>query len=159
MGKTGKVDEELSSRERERLVVAALEVRRQAYAPYSRFRVGAAILGQDGVFYVGCNVENASYGLTLCAERVAVASAIGRGSRQWRAIAIASRGGVTPCGGCRQALREFASDLLVICVDATNGSHKEYRLAELLPQAFGGGSLDTETQRPYQEDSGDGHFG
>jgi len=159
MEKTEMFDGELSHRERERLVVAALEVRRQAYAPYSRFRVGAAILGRDGVFYVGCNVENASYGLTLCAERAAVASALGRGSHQGRAIAIASRGGVTPCGACRQALREFASDLPVICVDATNGLHQEYRLAALLPQAFGGGSLDTETQRPYQEDSGDGHFG
>ena len=158
MGKTGKVDGELSREERERLVVAAMEVRRRAYAPYSRFRVGAAILGQDGSMHVGCNVENASYGLTLCAERAAVASAIARGSHQWRAIAIASRGGVTPCGACRQALREFASDLLVICVDATNGSHKEYRLADLLPHAFGGGSLDIETQRPYEEDSGDGRY-
>jgi cytidine deaminase len=159
MGLMGKVDGEVSREDRARLVVAAMEVRRRAHAPYSRFRVGAAILGHDGSLHVGCNVENASYGLTVCAERGAVSSAIALGSHHWRAIAIASRGGVTPCGACRQTLSEFASDLLVVCIDATNGEQKEYRLAELLPQAFGGGSLDTETQRPYEEDSTDGRYG
>ncbi len=120
-----------------RLAVAAVSARRRAYAPYSHFLVGAAILTECGQVIEGCNVENASYGLTICAERGAVATAIAAGFRQWQAIAIASQGGVTPCGACRQVLMEFGADLQVLLIDAESGQcQSRCTLADLLPGAF-----------------------
>ncbi len=120
-----------------RLVEAALQVRELAYAPYSDFLVGAAILSADGRIIVGCNVENASYGLAICAERSAVCSAIARGERQWKAIAVASRGGVTPCGACRQVLSEFGATLEVILIDAESRQISgRWTVGDLLPGAF-----------------------
>lgn len=124
----------------DRLVDSALAARLRAHAPYSRFRVGAALLTDD-VIFPGCNVENASYSLTLCAERVAAVAAVTAGRLTWQAIAIASAGGVTPCGACRQFLAEFVPDLLIVTVDVDTGRRSIYRLTELLPQAFGRGSL------------------
>jgi cytidine deaminase len=118
------------------LVRAALEVRLRAHAPYSNFQVGAALLAEDGEVFEGCNVENASFSLTLCAERVAAVAAVTAQKRNWQAIAIASTGGVTPCGACRQFLSEFGRDLLVICVNAQSRSIQMYQLSELLPHAF-----------------------
>ncbi len=118
------------------LVQDALSVRGNAHAPYSRFQVGAAILAKNDETFVGCNVENASFSLTICAERVAAGSAIASGQRQWQAIAIASPGGVTPCGACRQFLAEFGNDLLVLSVDAESHVVTRYKLSELLPHAF-----------------------
>ena len=132
---------ELKSQDIDRLVLAAIDARDQAYAPHSHFYVGAALLMHDGEIVVGCNVENASYSLTLCAERVAASTAVARGHRHWQAIAIASVGGVTPCGACRQFLAEFGVDLLIICVDILDGSRKIKRLSQLLPDAFDGSSL------------------
>ncbi len=132
---------ELKQQDIDRLVHAAIDARDQAYAPHSHFYVGAAVLLVDGSVVVGCNVENASYSLTLCAERVAAATAVARGYRHWNAIAIASVGGVTPCGACRQFLAEFGSDLLIICIDVLDGSRKIKRLSQLLPDAFDGSSL------------------
>ena len=120
----------------DRLVKASLDVRLRAHAPYSGFLVGAALLCDDGEIHVGCNVENASYSLTLCAERVSAVTAVAAGRRVWLAVAVASQGGVTPCGACRQFLAEFAGDMLVISVDATTGRRRRYRLSELLPHAF-----------------------
>ncbi|TWU41011.1 cytidine deaminase [Novipirellula artificiosorum] len=131
----------LKPRDIERLTHAATMVRDQAYAPHSHFYVGAALLMDDDVIIVGCNVENASYSMCLCAERVAVASAIAAGYRNWRAIAVASVGGVTPCGACRQFLMEFSSDLPVIVTDVIDGTHRVLRLAQLLPDAFDGSRL------------------
>lgn len=118
------------------LVAAAMAARAYAYAPYSRFRVGAALLTGEGAIYSGCNVENASYGLTTCAERNAVAHAMAHGARDLRAVAVATEHGVTPCGACRQVLAEFNPQMMVVLVDA-RGRQRHFSLAELLPAAFG----------------------
>jgi cytidine deaminase len=120
------------------LVRAALDARQRAYAKYSKFAVGAALLTADGGCFTGCNVENASYGLTICAERSAVFAAVAAGQRQFRRLAIATSGGVTPCGACRQVLAEFALELPILLIDATRpGSIVEMNLRDLLPNAFG----------------------
>ena len=125
----------------DKLVQAAIRARDQAYAPHSHFYVGAAMLMEDGEIICGCNVENASYSMCLCAERVAAAAAVAQGYRAWRAIAIASVGGVPPCGACRQFLAEFGSNVLVLTVDVIDGSRKTWRLSQLLPDAFDASSL------------------
>ncbi|MEM9825560.1 MAG: cytidine deaminase [Planctomycetota bacterium] len=126
----------LKSHEIESLVREAMEARDQAYAPHSHFYVGAALLVEDGTLYRGCNVENASYGLTLCAERTAAAAAVAAGHRSWRAVAIASVGGVTPCGACRQFLAEFGTDVPILCVDTVSGKRTQFHLGKLLPDVF-----------------------
>ena len=118
------------------LVRAALDVRLRAHAPYSNFQVGAALLSDDGEVFIGCNIENASFSLTLCAERVAAAAAVTAQQRRWRAIVIASKGGASPCGACRQVLSEFGHDLLVVTVDAQSEKRRIFQLSELLPHAF-----------------------
>ena len=119
------------------LIDAALAVRVHAYAPYSKFLVGAALLSQSGRVFSGCNVENISFGLTNCAERVAIGSAIAAGERTFQAIAIASTGGVPPCGACRQVLVEFAADMPVYLIDVEHPERiKSVSLAELLPGRF-----------------------
>jgi cytidine deaminase len=119
------------------LIQAALQVREQAYAKYSRFAVGAALLAADGRVFVGCNVENVSYGLTICAERSAVFAAVAAGQRQFNLLAIASEGGVTPCGACRQVLAEFAPELPILLIDVARPSEiVEVNLRELLPGPF-----------------------
>ncbi len=120
----------------DRLIESARAVRLRAHAPYSRFQVGAALLCEDGEVFVGCNVENVSFSLTICAERVAAASAVATQRRRWTAIVVASRGAVTPCGACRQFLAEFSNDLQVICVDAVTPRRDEHMLSALLPHAF-----------------------
>ena len=118
------------------LIAAAAAVRERAYAPYSRFLVGAALRAADGTIFAGCNVENASYGLTICAERNAIAQAIAAGTRDFTAVAVVSENGVTPCGACRQVLVEFGPEMMVIVVDL-RGRRRIYTLAELLLDAFG----------------------
>lgn len=125
------------------LINAALAVRLQAHAPYSHFQVGAAILSRSGETFVGCNIENASFSLTICAERVAAGTAVTSGVRAWQAVAVASRGGVTPCGACRQFLAEFGNDLIVLCVDAETKAVRRYQLSELLPHSFSKDALAT----------------
>lgn len=120
-----------------RLAAAAREVRRRAYAPYSRFRVGAAV-SADGVIHLGCNVENASYGLTVCAERAAVLAAVSAGARRIDAVAVAS-GTATPtppCGMCLQTLAEFAGPELPVVLAGARGARVETTLGALLPRAF-----------------------
>jgi cytidine deaminase len=120
----------------DQLLLRAWEVRNRAYAPYSHFAVGAALLGDSGEVHVGCNVENISFGLTLCAERCAVTQAIAKGERRFRMIAIVSdsKEPVSPCGACRQVLAEFAPDLAVVC-ETRSGERFTASLAELLPRA------------------------
>jgi cytidine deaminase len=127
--------------DREELLRKAAEAARQAYAPYSRFPVGAALLAEDGRIFTGCNVENASYGLTNCAERVAVGAAVAAGCRRFAALAVAVRGGGSPCGACRQVLHEFAPGLQIHLGDENGVWRATYSLRELLPEAFGPESL------------------
>jgi cytidine deaminase len=119
------------------LIAAAKSAQRRAHAPYSKFRVGAALLAGNGKIFTGCNVENASYGLTICAERVAVGNAVSAGCRQFKAIAIvAPAAKVAPCGACRQVLAEFG-DFVVVCADSRRARCVEmFSVSELLPHAF-----------------------
>ncbi len=126
----------------EDLIAAALEVRERAYAPYSRYLVGAAVLAADGTVIVGCNVENASYPATICAERVALTGAIAQGKRDLVAIAVVTRDGGAPCGICRQVMAELGPEMVVYIGDA-QGNYRTTRVADLLPQAFTGASLHT----------------
>jgi cytidine deaminase len=122
----------------QQLVEMARQVRERAYAPYSHFPVGAALLGRSGRVYTGCNVENASYPLTTCAERAAVTKAVSEGEQEFEAIAVITATGATPCGACRQILREFGGpdgDLRVIVAD-TAGNVRAFTIAELLPEGF-----------------------
>ena len=119
---------------------AALAVRSRAYAPYSHFAVGAAVQAKSGAIYSGCNVENASYGLTVCAERNALFQAIAAGEREFSILAVVADTPqpVAPCGACRQVMAEFGVDIIVLANLA--GDVLVYRLEELLPAAFPGGN-------------------
>ena len=126
------------------LVAKAFAMHEYAYVPYSKFPVGAALLCADGTVFTGCNVENAAYGSTICAERTALLKAVSEGHRDdWVAIAIAGRGEdyCWPCGSCRQMLYEFAPGLKVMAARG-DGSFQTASLAELLPHAFGPKSLE-----------------
>ncbi len=120
-----------------KLIAVAKAAQRNAHAPYSKFRVGAALLTKSGKVYTGVNVENASYGLTNCAERVAVGKAVSEGHRKFQAIAVvAPSHGLSPCGACRQVLAEFG-EMVVICADSRNTRRVHiHLLSELLPHSF-----------------------
>lgn len=119
------------------LIEKALEARANAYAPYSVYRVGAAILDEEGRIHVGVNVENISFGLTVCAERNAVGAMAAAGGREIKAVAVATKDGGTPCGACRQVLAEFAADPARVLVMGKGDSQQwEATLAELLPGGF-----------------------
>jgi cytidine deaminase len=131
------VPEPVDTATRQQVIAQALEARSRAYAPYSKFAVGAALLASSGRVYTGVNVENASYGLTICAERVAISAAVAAGERSFAWLAIASPGGAAPCGACRQFAAEFVGDLPITLVDASgNAPPKETRLGQLLPGRF-----------------------
>ncbi len=121
---------------RQRLIAAALQARQRAYAPYSHYSVGAALLTAEGALFTGCNVENASYGATICAERTAVVKAVSEGARKFTAIAVATRNAGSPCGICRQVLYEFAPEITVILVDEAGQVAYEGPLTDLLPRGF-----------------------
>lgn len=130
------------------LAQAALDARKNAYVPYSHYAVGAALLTEEGEIFPGCNIENATYGATNCAERTAFFRAVSLGKRKFRAIAVA--GGMEgekpaeyayPCGICRQVMREFCGDDFKIIVARSAEDFREYRLDELLPLGFGGESI------------------
>ncbi len=124
------------------LAKLASSARLQACAPYSKFKVGAALLGEDGKTYTGCNVENASYGLSMCAERVAVFKAVSEGQQSLKAIALSVSGSGSPCGACRQVLHEFNPSMLVYLADETGHIHHETTLNMIFPHPFGPGNLD-----------------
>lgn len=119
------------------LIESAIQARGNAYAPYSEFAVGAALLTSSGEIFTGCNVENASYGLAICAERGAICSAVSAGQREYQAIVIAATPLASPCGACRQFIVEFGKDINVIAVDPDNPARiKRWKSGELIPDSF-----------------------
>jgi len=126
----------IPNEQRDELIQAAIEARNQAYAPYSNYAVGAALLAENGRFYTGCNVENVSYGLTICAERTAVVKMVSDGVHKIEAIVVSTENAGSPCGACRQVLVEFAGDVPVWLVDV-DGNGRETTLHTLLPDHFG----------------------
>jgi len=119
----------------------AMEVRELAYAPYSNYRVGAALITRSGKIFTGVNVENAAYPNGTCAERVAVFKAVSEGEREFLALAVVTSNGGTPCGACRQVMAEFGLNLLVLIADAEGKLRQEVGLSELLPGAFRPGDM------------------
>ena len=124
------------------LIEEAIAARLKAHAPYSNFLVGAAVLDEHGRIHAGCNIENASYGLTMCAERVAIFKAVSEGIREFTRIAVVTETDrlTPPCGACRQIIWEFCGDIPVI-MSNVKGESREFRMSELLPEAFDGGNL------------------
>ncbi len=117
------------------LIQRAIEAREHAYAPYSGYAVGAALLGSSNRVYTGCNVENAVYPLSMCAERTAIFKAVSEGERAFVALAVATENGGSPCGSCRQVLREFSKALPVLIADKS-GHYRKTTVGELLPDSF-----------------------
>jgi len=118
------------------LLQQAINAREFSYSPYSNYKVGAAILTTQGTIYTGCNIENAAYGPTVCAERTAIFKAVSEGQTNFVALAVVTANGATPCGVCRQVIREFVADIPVLVGDAT-GAYQIIPFSELLPHSFG----------------------
>lgn len=131
----------LSNEEKTRLIQRALEAYQWAYAPYSHYQVGAAVLTESGKMYDGVNVENAVYPLTICGERVAIFKAVSQGEKSFQAIAVVTKNGGTPCGSCRQVMAEFGTETLVLIADLTGKLIKETTVEELLPYSFSNADL------------------
>jgi cytidine deaminase len=134
---------ELTAAEQETLIQAAMKARARAYAPYSQYQVGAALLASKGQVFTGCNVENASYGATICAERTAVVKAVSEGVLDFSAIVVCTENGGAPCGICRQVLYEFNPAMQVFIINAAGALLRQYRLHDLLPDGFGPTNLPT----------------
>jgi cytidine deaminase len=126
----------LPDRKRKELIEIACEARLKAYAPYSNYQVGAALLTRSGKIFTGVNVENAAYPDSMCAERSAIFTAVTEGEREFEAIAVATRNGGTPCGSCRQVLSEFGLDIEVFLADESGSLVQQTTVRELLPGAF-----------------------
>lgn len=127
----------MNSPEIRQLIELAIEARQQAYAPYSRFQVGAALMASDGTIFTGCNVENASYGLSICAERTAICTAVAAGHHEFSAIVVAAVPLATPCGACRQFIAEFGLQIQVVSVNADRPEERRQWTAEqLIPESF-----------------------
>jgi len=126
----------LSDNMRQELIRAARQVRKRAYAPYSNYQVGAALLTSTGKIFTGVNVENAAYPDTICAERSAVVSAVSAGEQKFEAIVVATQNGGYPCGSCRQVLAEFGLDIEVLLIDGEGNLLQQNTVRDLLPGAF-----------------------
>ena len=124
------------------LVEAARAARQAAYAPYSDYAVGAALRTEGGRLFQGCNVENAMYGAAVCAERVAILTAVAAGARRIAALAVVTEGGGTPCGFCRQVMAEFATPDLPVAIAGPEGPYRVRTLGQLLPEAFTAAALE-----------------
>lgn len=124
------------------LLKLAIEARENSYSPYSHYKVGAALLTTSGKIFTGCNIENAAYTPSNCAERTAIFKAVSEGERNFAAIAVATSNGVAPCGVCRQVIREFAPNLTIILGDI-EGKYRVVSLPDLLPDSFGPENLET----------------
>ena len=127
----------LTDEMRQKLIESSLAARSWAYAPYSNYMVGAAVLTSSGKIYDGVNVENAVYSTTICAERVAIFKAVSEGEKEFTAIAVATSNAGTPCGSCRQVISEFGLDIQVLIVNGEGIIEQETTISELLPGAFG----------------------
>jgi len=126
----------LTDEERRALIDLANEARRRAYAPYSNYPVGAALRTRSGRIFTGCNVENAAYPTSMCAERVAIYKAVSEGEKEYEVIAVVTPNGGTPCGGCRQVMAEFSLDTVVLIADGEGRLVQETTVGRLLPGAF-----------------------
>ena len=133
----------LAKEERERIIKSAMRVRHFAYAPYSQYQVGAALLARSGRIFTGVNVENAAYPAGICAERTAIFKAVTAGEKDYIAIAVVTENGGTPCGSCRQVMAEFSLEMTVIVLDKTGKTVLDTTVADLLPGAFGPNDLRT----------------
>jgi len=131
----------LKDEQRQELIRQAQKARLQAYAPYSNYRVGAALLTTSGNLFSGANVENAAYPTCMCAERVAIFKAVSQGQREFQALAVVTSNGGTPCGSCRQVLAEFGLETVVLIADIEGRLLQETTVASLLPGAFGPADL------------------
>lgn len=128
--------------DKKELIEKAFKAKQKAYVPYSKFHVGAAVLMEEGSIYTGCNIESASYSPTICAERTAIFKAVSEGKRKVKAIAVVGDSGYTyPCGVCRQVIREFGPETIII-IAKSQEEYKEYTLDELLPYSFGPEDLE-----------------
>jgi len=126
----------LTDDERRALIDLANEARRRSYAPYSNYPVGAALRTRSGRIFTGCNVENAAYPTSICAERIAIYKAVSEGEKEFDVIAVVTPNGGTPCGGCRQVMAEFGVDTVVLVADGAGRLVQETTVAGLLPEAF-----------------------
>ena len=135
----------LTDEMRQQLIERAGQARRRAYAPYSNYLVGAALLTSHGDIFQGANIENAAYPTSMCAERVAIYKAVSEGQREFMAIAVVTENGGSPCGSCRQVMTEFGLDTIVLIADATGNLLQETTVAGLLPGAFGPADLGKST--------------
>lgn len=131
----------LTNEKRQELIQRAVQAYHQAYAPYSNYSVGAALVGESGAVYDGVNIENAVYPLTVCAERVAIFKAVSEGERSFSTIAVATKNGGTPCGSCRQVMAEFNPNATVLIANLEGELVGEYLVKDLLPAAFGDDDL------------------
>jgi len=131
----------LKDEQRQELIRQAQKARLQAYAPYSNYQVGAALLTTSGDLFTGANVENAAYPNCMCAERVAIFTAVSQGQREFQALAVVTSNGGTPCGSCRQVLAEFGLETVVLIADIEGRLLQETTVASLLPGAFGPADL------------------
>lgn len=119
------------------LIEEGNKIRKNAYVPYSKYPVGAALLGKSGKIYTGANIENAAYPVTMCAERVALFKAVSEGEREFEAISVVTNNGGSPCGSCRQVLAEFGLDMIVYIADGEGNLKQETTVRDLLPESFG----------------------
>ena len=126
---------------KDELIQRAKDAWERAYAPYSNYSVGSAVLTDSGEIFDGVNVENAVYPLTICGERVAIFKAVSEGHYSFKAIAVVTKNGGTPCGSCRQVMAEFGLDIVVLIADTSGELIHEYTVAELLPNSFGEADL------------------
>lgn len=136
-------NQKLTDDMREKLIALAIQARQNAYAPYSDYPVGAALLAASGAIYQGANVENAVYNMGMCAERAAIFSAVTAGEREFTAMGLVTANGGTPCGACRQVEAEFSPDMLILIAEEGGRILQEITVRELLPDAFGSKDLST----------------
>jgi cytidine deaminase len=132
----------MNTSEKQTLIDLANEARKRAYAPYSKYHVGAALRTKSGKIYTGVNVENAAYPHTMCAERVAIFKAVSEGETEFEVIAVATANGGSPCGGCRQVMAEFGLETVVLIANGEGHLQKQMTVSELLPEAFTPKHLD-----------------